>query len=62
MRKITSMSFAFGTLLIAAAPLKAHSQQANTILMQNRTIERQIPTPQMCNDAYGGFNILPLTY
>jgi len=31
MRKITSMSFAFGALVIATAPVKAAPQQANMI-------------------------------
>ena len=51
MRKNTSMSFAFGALVIATAPVKADSQQANMILMQIGSVERQAPTAQMSNEA-----------
>ena len=55
MRKITSINFAFGAFVIATAPVKADSQQANMILMQIDSVERQAPTAQMSNDAYGGY-------
>ena len=55
MRKITSISFAFGAFVIATAPVKTDSQQANMILMQIGSVERQAPTAQMSNDAYGGY-------
>jgi hypothetical protein len=55
MRKITSINFAFGAFVIATAPVKADSQKANMILMQIGSVERQAPTAQMSNDAYGGY-------
>jgi hypothetical protein len=55
MRKITSINFAFGAFVIATAPVKADSQQANMILMQIGSVERQAPTVQVSNDAYGAY-------
>jgi len=52
MRKITSMSFAFGALVIATAPVKADSQHSKyDPLMQIGSVERQAPTAQMSNEA-----------
>jgi hypothetical protein len=55
MRKIMSMSLAFGTLLIAAGPAGAATQQANTISREVGTLERQRSTARIGDDALGAY-------
>jgi hypothetical protein len=51
MRKVVAMSFAFGTVFIAASPVSADAQQANRILKRGDHIARQTPLAYPQSDA-----------
>jgi hypothetical protein len=55
MRKVTSMTFAFGAFLIAGVPAYADDLQLASFLRQIGSMEKEAPLPRLNSAAYGAY-------